>query len=110
MKTVLDVIGKNNTLTPKANPKETRKVINSSFGKYHTGNSSGDKYPKVNPTFVIIAYMTTRNINFEYFYQPYLPCMVLTARNELIAKILKNRNTAATAAALELYESVDPGG
>ena len=111
IKTVLEVIGKNKTLTPKANPKETKKLTSSSFGKYQTGNSSGKKYPKVNPTFVIIAYITTLNINLGYLYHQRPHTQVRwTARNELIAKILKKRNTAATAAALELYKSADPGG
>ena len=110
MKTVRDVTGKNKTLTPNAIPKDTKKLTRSSFGRYQTGKLSGKKYPMVNPTFVTIAYITTLNINLGYLYKSAAYSIILTARNELMAKILKKRKVAATAAALELYKSVDPGG
>ena len=110
MKIVRDVTGKNTTLTPNASPKATRKSTKSSFGRYQTGKTSGKKYPIVNPTFVMIANITTLNIKLGYLYKSASHSIMQTARNELIAKILKNKNVAATAAALELYAAVDPGG
>jgi hypothetical protein len=58
-KTVLEVTGIMRILTPRLKAYATRKLTSSSLGKYQTGRGSGIKYPKVNPTFDTIAYMTT---------------------------------------------------
>jgi len=63
----------------------------------------------VKETFDKIEYMTTDSIRLGYRCSSAVTKEVKTARNELTAKTLKNKNIADTAAALELYNAVLPG-